>query len=119
MSWFSSKTWVTQLRENGFTEFVKSFRRIPESRDLHEVVELTIKVHIVGSRVKFKWPKAREKASGIAGYATRDNDIYVIGKRLGGKIVLNQGILGHELNHLLNFKNDNIADPDKLDDLGG
>lgn len=28
------------------------------------------------------------------------------------------GNMGHELNHLLNFKNPKVADPDKLDELG-
>ena len=39
-------------------------------------------------------------------------------KRVKGKVVLNQAILGHELTHLLNFKNPDIANPDKLDDIG-
>jgi hypothetical protein len=42
----------------------------------------------------------------------------VFGKMVNGKIIMNQVILGHEFNHLLNFENPKIADPDKLDDLG-
>lgn len=83
------------------------------------MVELkNVKVYIVSDRRDFDWDKASAYGSPVLGYAKRNNEIHVLGKRVGDKIVVNQAILGHELNHLLNFKNPNIANPDKLDDLG-
>lgn len=110
---------ATDLRKIGFNEIQKGFATLDKTPNLHEVVELkNVKVHIVGDRKYFKWDRAAAYGSPVAGYATSKNEIYVFGKRVKGKIVLNQAILGHELTHLLNFKNSNIANPDKLDDIG-
>ena len=110
---------ATDLRKIGFNEIQKGFASFDKTPDLHEVIELkNIKVHIVGDRKHFKWDRAAAYGSPVAGYATRKNEIYVFGKLVKGKVVLNQAILGHELTHLLNFKNPNIANPDKLDDIG-
>ena len=87
--------------------------------NLNEVIDLkNVKVHIVGDRKYFKWDIAAAYGSPVSGYATSKNEIYVFGKIVKGKVVLNQAILGHELTHLLSFKNSKIANPDKLDDLG-
>ena len=110
---------ATDLRKIGFNEIQKGFASLEKTPNLHEVIELkNIKVYVVGDRKYFKWDKAAAYGSPVAGYATSKNEIYVFGKQVKGKIVLNQAILGHELNHLLNFKNPNIANPDKLDDIG-
>lgn len=110
---------ATDSRRVGFNEIQKGFDHLEKTPDIHEIVKLdTITVHIVGDRKYFSWDKAAAYGSPVAGYATSKNEIYVFGKRIRGKIVVNQAILGHELNHLLNFKNPNIANPDQLDDLG-
>jgi hypothetical protein len=110
---------ATDLRKIGFKDLQKGFDSLEGSPDLHVVVELkNVKVHIVGDRKFFKWDKAAAYGSPVAGYATTGNEIFVFGKVIDGKIVINQAILGHELNHLLNFKNKRVANPDELDDLG-
>ena len=101
----------------GFRRFCEGFATTDEAPELNMTLEIdNLKVHVVGSREFFKWDKARN-GPGIAGYATKKNHIWVFGRYAGGKIVLNQAILGHELNHLLNFKNGEIADPDELEGL--
>ena len=110
---------ATDLRKIGFEEIQKGFASLDKTPDLHEVIELkNVKVHIVGDRKYFKWDRAAAYGSPVAGYATHRNEIYVFGKKIKGKVVLNQAILGHELTHLLNFKNPTIANPDQLDDIG-
>lgn len=113
---------ATDLRKIGFNEIQKGFASLensPKLQHLHEVVELEkVRIHIVGDRKYFGWDRAAAYGSPIAGYATSGKEIYVFGKILKDKIVVNQAILGHELMHLLNFKNPKIANPDKLDDLG-
>ena len=109
---------TTNYRVQGFSLVSKSFDTISESPDLYEIVEIEkVKIYIVGDRKHFKWNWAAAYGSPIDGYATGKNEIYVLGKRLGDKIVVNQVILGHELHHLLNFKNPKLANPDKLDRL--
>ena len=113
---------ATDLRKVGFDEIQKGFaslEKTPGLQNLHEIIELkNVKIHVVGDRKFFKWDRAAAYGSPIAGYATSGNEIYVFGKLVKGKIIVNQAILGHELNHLLNFKNPKVANPDKLDDLG-
>jgi hypothetical protein len=55
-----------------------------------------------------------------------DGDLFCLGKRanpsrpckvVGGKIIVNQAVLGHEMTHLLHFKDPEVVDPDTLDRL--
>lgn len=109
---------TTRYRVQGFHMASKSFDAIPESPDLNEVVVLEkVTIHIVGQRKHFRWNRAANYDSHIDGYATDQNKIFILGKRLGDKIVVNQVVLGHELHHLLNFKNPEIANPDELNRL--
>ena len=111
---------ATDCRKQGFNIIQRGFVSLEESPNLHQVIVLkNVKVHIVGHRRLFSWGRAAAYGSPIAGYASRRNEIWVLGRIVKGKIVVNQAILGHELNHLLNFKNRKIANPDKLDELGG
>jgi len=110
---------VTEYRKMGFDFIQQGFASIENTPDLYEVIEIEkVRVFIVGDRKHFNWEKAAAYGSPIAGYANTKNEICLFGKRVGDKIVVNQAILGHEFNHLLNFKNPKIADPDKLDNLG-
>ena len=105
-------------REQGFNMIQRGFSNLESSPDLHEEIELqNIKVIIVGEREQFTWEKAAAASSSIIGYATPSNEIWIFGKVVEGKIVLNEAVLGHELAHLLNFKNPKIANPDKFRDL--
>ena len=108
----------TDYRQQGFRLTQKAFESYPETSGLYEVVELkNIKIYIVGNRHDFNWQYASAFGSPIQGYATRNNEIWVIGKRLNDKIIVNQVVLGHELNHLLNFKDQGFANPDNLDQI--
>jgi hypothetical protein len=110
---------ATDVRKEGFRSFDHSFANLDDSPALNEVIELAgVKVHIVGHRQFFNYKKAAAYGSPVAGYATSNNEIWLFGKSVRGKVVVNQAILGHELMHLLNFKNPKIANPDRLDDLG-
>lgn len=110
---------AAQYRAQGFNYIQQGFTSIEGTSDVYEVVELkNVKILIVGDRKHFNWEKAAAYGSPIAGYANTKNEICLFGKRVGDKIVVNQAILGHELNHLLNFKNPKIANPDKLDEMG-
>ena len=109
---------TTQLRKSGFKLVQKSFASMPETPKLNEVVVLkNVRVHIVGHMSGYSG-EAASYGSGVLGYATPDNEITVLGKRVGDTIVVNQAVLGHELKHLLNYQNSKIANPDNLDFLG-
>ena len=109
---------ATDLRNEGSRLTQQAFESFEQTSELYEVIELrNIKIYIVGDRKHFKWNGAAAYGSPILGYATKNNDIYVFGRRVGNKIIINETVLGHEFNHLLNYQNPEIADPDKLDKL--
>ena len=109
---------AVDLRNEGSRLTQQAFESFEQTSELYEVIELrNIRIYIVGDRKHFKWNGASAYGSPILGYATENNDIYVFGRRVGNKIIINETVLGHELNHLLNFQNPEIADPDKLDKL--
>jgi len=112
-------TLATDYRKVGFREIQRGYASLHKPSDLYEVIELPkVTVHIVGDRDKFNWHKASTYGSPVLGYATRDNQIWVFGTQVKGRIILNQAVLGHELNHLLQFANPKVQDPDQLDDIG-
>ena len=110
---------VSDYKKLGFDFMQRGFASLEKTPELYETIELEkVKICIVGDRKHFNWEKAAAYGSPVAAYATHKNEIYILGKQVGDKIVVNQAILGHELNHLLNFKNLKVADPDKLDEMG-
>jgi len=113
---------LSQKRQEGFDALQEHFNLIEptEKKDFHITIRLkNVKVHIVSDRKFFKFKKFQKQEFGAVGYATSGNEIWVFGKikeKNGKKVVIvNQAILGHEFNHLLNFKNPKIVNPDKLD----
>ena len=110
---------ATQLRRDGFNLTAEGFERIPEGKDFTRVYDLKIKVHVVSDRSQFNYKPYRGAVSGVAGYANTNNEIWLLGKMLPDcQIIVNQTVLGHELNHLLNWKSPEIVNPDTLDKIG-
>jgi hypothetical protein len=110
---------ATDYRKVGFKEIQRGFKKLYKPTNLHEVIKLkNVSVHIVGDRKFFKWNRASQYGSPVQGYATRKNEIWVFGTTVKGRIILNQAILGHEFNHLLQFNHPQIHNPDLLDDIG-
>ena len=101
-------------RVAGFQAHQKSFMSLKATPHLRKTIFLkNVKITIVGSNKLFS--KDWCGASDIClGFATTNNEIEILGTVVNGKIIVNQSVLGHELNHLLNFENEIIADPDEL-----
>ena len=111
----SCTQFISDYRNDGFYLMQTAFDSYEAANDLNMVVELkNVRVHIVSDRKYFKWEKASAYDSRMLGYATTGNEIFVFGRKLGDKIVVNQAILGHELNHLLNYQNSIVANPNRL-----
>jgi hypothetical protein len=105
-------------REQGFTMIQRGFSGLEPTPGLYKELTLNrVKVVIVGEREQFQWIKAASENSNILGYATPTNEIWVFGKVVNGKIVVNEAVIGHELTHLLNFQDASIANPDTLREL--
>lgn len=108
----SSAPLSTEYRKIGAEYLERWFSALPETPSLYEVVEIEkLTIHIVSDRKDFGWKKARDKEKGIAAYAKSNNSISILGKKIGGEIIVNQFILGHEFKHILNFNDPDIVDP--------
>ena len=80
----------------------------------HKVVTLeNVTVHIVSDRSQFDNQHARISRN-VNGYARRNGEIWVLGHQTRhGVTVDKQRTLGHELLHLLHWKDMKIANPDE------
>jgi len=108
----SSAPLSTQYRKIGAEYHERWFKALPETPNLYEVVRIDkVTIHIVSDRKDFTWEKARGRETGIAAYATTNNEIDILGKKIGNRTVVNQFILGHEFKHILNFNDPEIVDP--------
>jgi len=108
----------SEYRKAGFRLIQKGFAAIADTPELNrEIVLKDVRIRVVGKRKRFN-QEAASYGSRVLGYATADNEITVLGKQVGDIIVVNQAVLGHELNHLLNFANLEMANPDDLEDQG-
>ena len=108
----SSVPLSTQYRKIGAEYHERWFKVLPETPSLYEVVEIDkLTIHMVSDRKDFDWEKARDKEKGIAAYANTNDKISILGKKIGGKIMVNQFILGHEFKHILNFNDPDVVDP--------
>ena len=106
-------------RDKGFFHFRQADKHLAADPELYRVIRIQdLRVVIVGDRKYFQWDKAREYDSRIRAYA-KGNEIRVLGYQRGEKIVINQAILGHELMHILNFRDSRLANPDRLEELFG
>ena len=110
---------ATHYRKKGFSVAQRGFAQIESTPNLNRVIELeNVKVHIVGSRKHLDYDKAVADGSGMAGHPNTRNEIWIVGKLVNGKVVLNQALLGNKLSQLLNSKDSEFGNPDRLDELG-
>lgn len=105
-----------QHRSEGFRHFDAGVATLPRDPKQYRVIRLPeIRIIIAGDRSYFIWDRARSDEK-IKGFANRET-ISILGYSVGGKIVLNEAVLGHELMHVINWADPAIADPDRLEEL--
>lgn len=104
--------------QKGFDYTQLGFDSLPESRPLNEKIVLNdIKVHIVGSLEEFEKNKFCVDKVGISVDPGRKHEIWVVGKKLKGKIIINQIVLGNQLSHLIHFNRPDVACPSRMEDF--
>ena len=106
--------------KNGQRNISSAYYHLEKASDFDTTITLkNVKIRIVGDRNKFLGPNALNES--VKGYVKINKDdsaeIYVFGYRVQDKIVVNQLVLGHEINHILSHRNPDIADPDTLKEL--
>uniref|UniRef100_A0A6M3JQF5 Uncharacterized protein n=1 Tax=viral metagenome TaxID=1070528 RepID=A0A6M3JQF5_9ZZZZ len=100
-------------RQDGFNAQWKAFKILPE--DSNDKFDYTITIPEMTVRItNYQIPGAQK--SGAVGMAYQHPfGIWLMGKKVNGKIHVSQSVLGHEFLHILNFLDSEIANPDRLD----
>jgi len=103
---------ATVARMDGFNAQWRGFNLLKGDADLYYETEIKVKVVVVGDPAKLGYP-------GAAGtYSHPEGIIRILGKKINGKIVLCEAVLGHEIHHALQFQDGGFADPDKFEESG-
>ncbi len=103
---FGCVSLATEQRRDAFNLYQEAFRHLPPLEKPLTVVIDRLTVRIV--------PKIEPP---LGGMAISPSTIIIEGRIVDGKVVINQAILGHELQHILAWKSD-VANPDELDEIG-
>ena len=102
--------------QEGFDYTNLGYSKLPKSVPINERIELSnLKVHIVGSMEAYERNKFREDEVGMNVEPERKREIWVLGKKIKGKIIINQLILGHELKHLIHLNRSDVISPYQLE----
>ena len=103
---------ATVARMDGFDAQWRGFNSLKTDRfDAYET-EIKIKVIVVDDMKAIGYPGA------AATYSHPEGAIRIVGKKINGKIVLCPAVLGHEVQHALEYQDGQFANPDKLEEYG-
>jgi hypothetical protein len=103
---------ATVARMDGFDAQWRGFNSLKSDPDLHYETEIKVKVIVVGNLADIGYPGA------AATYSHPEGAIRIVGKRINGKIVLCPAVIGHEIQHALEYQDGGFANPDKLEEYG-
>ena len=108
---FGCASQATVLRADGFNQQWQGFRSLSsEPFGIHEA-EIRVRVIVVEDREAI--------GHGAVGtYSHPQGIIRIVGKKIKGKIVTPPAVLGHELQHALEYQGVGFVNPDRLADYG-
>ncbi len=102
--------------QKGFDYTNLGYTSLPESSPMNETIIIeNLRVIIVGSLDEYQHRRITQEKDDTAQPAKTIHDIWVIGKKLKGKIIINQVVLGHELKHLMNLIRPDVLCPADLE----
>lgn len=74
--------------------------------------EIKVKVIVVSSAAEMGYPGA------VGTYSHPQGIIRVVGKLINGKLILAPAVIGHEIQHALEYQDGHFVNPDKLAEYG-
>jgi len=102
--------------QKGFDYTNLGYTSLPESSPLNETIAIkNLKVIIVGSLDQYQRRRITQDADDTAQPVKPRHEIWVVGKKLKGKIIINQVVLGYELKHLMHLIRPDVLCPYDLE----
>lgn len=104
----------TVARMEGFEAQWRGFKSLRgEPFGIHET-EIRLKVVVVEDMADMQYPGA------VGTYSHPEGVVRIIGKKVMGKLILNPSVLGHEVQHALEYQDalGVFINPDKMDEYG-
>jgi len=102
--------------QKGFDYTNLGYTSLPESSPLNETLIIkNLRVIIVGSLDEYQRRRITHGQDDTAQPAEPRHDIWIIGKKLKGKIIINQVVLGYELKHLMHLIRPDVLCPRDLE----
>ena len=103
---------ATIARMDGFNAQWRGFASLPSDPSLSYETEIKVKVIVVGDSSQTRYPGA------VATYSHPDGIIRIMGKMVNGKIVLCPAVIGHEIQHALQYQDGQFVNPDRMEEYG-
>ena len=98
--------------QKGFDYTNLGYTSLPESSPLNETVVIkNLRVIIVGSLDQYQRRRITQNVDDTAQPVEPRHDIWIIGKKLKGKIIINQVVLGYELKNLMHLIRPDVLCP--------
>lgn len=102
----------TVLRAQGYDQQWQGFRALPSERFGRAEAEIRVKVVVVEDMAAIGMPGA------VGTYSHPEGIIHIVGKKINGAIITPPAVLGHEIQHALEYQGKGFVNPDRLDLYG-
>jgi len=105
---------ATILRRDGFNLQAQGFRALTSEPFGRYEKEIRVRVIVVEDMADMNYHGA------VGTYSHPEGIIRIVGKKVKGKIILNPSVLGHEVQHALEYQDPQgvFVNPDKMEEYG-
>ncbi|MCF8146716.1 MAG: hypothetical protein K9N21_22645 [Deltaproteobacteria bacterium] len=104
--------------QTGFDYHNLGYTALPESSPLNKTMAIkNLRINIVGREDQYQPRRITYDNDSPGQPMEPSHEIWVVGKKLKGKIILNQVVLGNELKHLMHSIDSEVACPCNIEDL--
>ena len=98
--------------QKGFDYTNLGYTSLPESSPMNETIIIeNLRIIIVGSLDEYQRRRITQEKDDTAQPAEPGHDIWIIGRKLKGKIIINQVVLGYELKRLMHLIRPDVLCP--------
>lgn len=109
---------ASHYRQTGFDNFIQEFVELREHPDAKSFDRVSVRIknlEVILVDHPDEIPYDHPGVVGLAVGLPRSYRIYILATKIGEKFYVNQAVLGHELLHVLHWRDKKIVDADQID----